>query len=124
MSRTFIVYWCSEGLEAVIDITESMEKANTFEKEKIFEILKDPDHDPRNVELARINNMVHHMMLRGQFNTQRHYELYALHTTDEIDRADLEDMFNDNPQDTVNLIRERGTHIWGSGICKNVPQIV
>jgi len=112
MSKTFIVYWCSEGLESVTDITKLIELANLHEKEKIFNILKEPEGNHTNEYVREINRMIHMMMLRGRFNSQRSYELYCLHTNDDISKTDLERYFDDNPQETVNLIRERGTKLY------------
>jgi hypothetical protein len=112
MSKTFIIFWCSEGLESVTDISELLELANQREKEKIFDILKDPEGNHPNEHVREINRIVHMMMLRGKFNTQRNYELYCIHTTDDISTDDFVRYFDDNPQETVNLIRERGTKLY------------
>ena len=124
MSKSYIIYWCNEGLESITDITELMELANQREKEKIFDILKDPEGEHPNDHVRQINRMVHMMMLRGKMNTQRNYELYCLHTTDDISINDLERYFDDNPQETVNLIRERGVQLYSDKADKNRVVIV
>ena len=124
MSKSYIIYWCNEGLEAVVDITDTLANANFREKEKIFDILKDPEGIHPNDPLREINRMVNTMIMRGMANTQRHYEIYCLHTTDDISQADLEEMFDDTPQTTVDLIRNRGTKLYSDRAEKNMVVIV
>ena len=124
MSKSYIIYWCNEGLEAVVDITEQLANANVREKEKIFDIIKNPEIEPSNVHMREINRMVNTMIMRGMANVQRHYEIYSLHTTDDISKEDLEELFDESPQSTVDLIRERGTKIYSDRAEKNRVVIV
>jgi hypothetical protein len=124
VGNTFLVYWCDEGLESIIDITEDLAQANLREREMIFDILKDPDGAKINEPQKRISRLINGMSLRAQFNTQRNYELYCLHTTEEITKEQLESYFDNDPQSTVNLIRERGTHMFGQGAGKRKQVIL
>ena len=124
MSKSYIIYWCNEGLEAVVDITEQLANANVREKEKIFDIIKNPEIEHPNDYMREINRMVNTMIMRGMANTQRHYEIYSLHTTDEISKADLEKLFEESPQTTADLIRTRGTKIYCDRAEKNLVVIV
>jgi hypothetical protein len=116
--RTYLVYWCSEGLESIIDITEDLARANDFEREKIFEMIKDPDTLPKNQARKNITNLIEYMSMRGRANAHRDYELYCLHTVEEITKECLEGFFDTNPQSTVDLIRQTGTHMFGQGAGK------
>jgi hypothetical protein len=124
IGNTFLVYWCDEGLEGIVDITADLAKANKFQREMIFDIIKDPDCPKISQEQKRISQMINSMTMRAYANTQRNYELYCLHTTSDITKEQLESYFDNEPQNTANLIRERGTHMFGSGAGKRKQVIL
>jgi hypothetical protein len=111
-TNIFLLSWDCYGLEACVDITDHVNRGNAFEKEKIFDLIKDPNSQPHNRAVAELNKMYSHMALRAQFNPQRNYEIYVIHTNEDITKADLVDMFETNPQGTADLIRERGTKLY------------
>jgi hypothetical protein len=107
----FILMWDCYGLEACVDITEKLERGNDFEREKIFEILKNPETEPHNEAVAEINRMVHMMQLRARFNPQRNYEIYMLSTTDSISKEDVTEWFEESPQQAAERTRELGVQL-------------
>ena len=107
----FILMWDCYGLESCTDITEKLERGNDFEREKIFEILKNPEIEPHNEAVAEINRMVHMMQLRARFNPQRNYEIYMLSTTDSISKEDVIEWFEENPQQAAERTRELGVQL-------------
>ena len=108
----FILAWDCYGLEACVDVTEHIERGNNFEKEKIFDLIKDPDAQPHNKHVAEVNRIYFQLSMRARFNPQRNYEIYSVHTTADITAKDLKRMFEDDPQGTAELIRERGTKLY------------
>ncbi len=110
----FILSWDCYGLEACIDITDQVIRGNQFEKEKIFELIKDPDAEPHNQAVAEINKTYGYLLMRAQVNPQRNYEIYSVHTTADITAGDLKQMFEDNPQRMAELIRDRGTQLYSN----------
>jgi hypothetical protein len=94
MNHNFLVMWCNEGLECVIDITED-------EQQRAWAALKGK---PPVSQLPNIN----HMILRARYNTQRHYEIYTVEATEGITADDIRDMFENSPQTAADTIRERG----------------
>jgi hypothetical protein len=52
------------------------------------------------------------LLLRARFNPQRHYEIYAIDCAEEMDEAFWREQWEDNPQATAELIRERGHKIY------------
>jgi len=122
-ANTYLVYWDMTGLEAVVDITEHLARGNAFEREKIWDILKDPENVPRNEWALEINQILHHMILRARANTQRHYEIYSVQTNEGITKNDLEDMFNENPQYAADLIRERGIKFYSDRVNRRTQVI-
>jgi len=114
-TNAYLVYWCNEGLESVVPITEYEQ----IDVENTFRILKDED---------KIRNpmygIIQMMIMRGRFNPQRHYELYAVDCLEDIDKEDLETMFESDPQSAVDLIRERGLKIYSDRAQEHRVKIV
>lgn len=124
VTNTFIISWDMTGLEAVVDVTQDLIDGNNWEKESLFERIKDPEGDHRNKYAAKVSTIVQMMQLRARANTQRHYEIYYIHTSSSIDKASLERLFNDNPQGAAELIRDRGTKLYSDRISKKTQVIV
>ena len=110
----FILFWDCYGLESCIDITEDVERGNDFEKESLFERIKNPDKVPQNEPVTKLNRMVHMLQLRAQFNPQRNYELYMINTTKGITDKDIFQWFSDDPQAAVDRCREIGTKLYSN----------
>jgi len=116
--NTYIISWDQTGLEAVVDITENIARGNAFEREQIWDLLKDPSRTPRNEWVHEVNHMVGMMMMRARANPQRHYEIYSINTDDSITKEDLTQMFEDTPQTAADLIRERGNQLYSDRASK------
>ncbi len=114
-TNAYLVYWCSEGLESVVPITEY----EHIDAENTFRILNDQD-PVRNP----INGIIQMMMIRGQVNNQRHYELYAIDCDEGITKEDFEHWFESNPQAAADLVRSKGVKIYGNRAVKNRVKIV
>ena len=114
-TNAYLVYWCSEGLESVVPISEY----EHIDAENTFRILsnQDPIRNP-------MYSIIQMMILRGKFNTQRHYELYAIDCDQTIDKQDIEQMFDDDPQAAADLIRSRGVKVFSDRAVKNRVKIV
>lgn len=109
-TNAYLVYWCEEGLESVVPITEY----EPIDAENTFRILNDqePVRNP-------LNNIIQHMILRAQVNSQRHYELYAIDCDNNISKADIEQMFETDPQAAADLFRSRGHKMFCNRAIKN-----
>jgi len=107
----FILSWDCYGLEACVDITDDVERGNDFERESLFERIKDPETEPHNEYVAKLNKMVHMMQLRARFNPQRNYEIYMIDATDGVSKEDIEQWFEDSPQAAADRCREIGTQL-------------
>lgn len=112
MNRKFIVSWDSTGLEACVDITDKLSRSENFEKEKIFDLLKNPNVKPVNETQRDLNNLIHGMMLRAKFNPQRNYEIYILTATEGIEREDIVGWFEASPQAAADRTREIGQKLY------------
>jgi hypothetical protein len=112
----FIVSWDNTGIEACIDVTEDRDRSETFEQNKLFDIIRNPDSVSRNEHLRKVNQMVSMMMMRARYNPQRHYEIYTVTTDRGITQQDLRDLFETSPQTAADMIRERGTKLYSDRV--------
>ena len=101
MSETYILSWDQTGLEACINVTE-------IEKEEMWNTLKSVESN----RTSKVGSILQSLTLRARFNTQRHYEIYAIDIANGITKEDLESMFNDDPQGSADLIRSRGRQLY------------
>jgi hypothetical protein len=113
-TNAYLVYWCEEGLESVIPITEyeHWDRDNTFRVLNNQETVRNP-----------LNQMIQNMMLRARVNSQRHYELYAIDCDNSIDKTDIEQMFETDPQSAADLFRSRGHRLYSDRAEKNRVKI-
>jgi hypothetical protein len=109
-TNAYLVYWCEEGLESVTPITQYEQ----WDAENTFRILnnEEPIRNP-------LNTMIQNMILRARFNEQRHYELYAIDCDHSIQKTDIEQMFEDDPQTAADLFRSRGHRLYSNRAEKN-----
>lgn len=96
--RKFLLVWCNEGLENCVDITE-------YERKCLLA-------DIAGTERPVFNNgyILQAMRLRAMANTQREYEIYII-SVEDITKEEIIEIFNEDPQPFVDLIRERGVKI-------------
>jgi hypothetical protein len=113
-TNAYLVYWCEEGLESVVPITEyeHWDRDNTFRVLNNQETVRNP-----------LNQMIQNMMLRARVNSQRHYELYAVDCDNSIDKTDIEQMFETDPQSAADLFRSRGHRLYSDRAEKNRVKI-
>lgn len=91
--KDFVVMWCNEGLECVIDVTADKYNA-------LITRLKGEEFIPQ--------HNLFHMRLRAQYNPQRHYEIYFVGVDNEIETQNITEMFEADPQAAADTIRQRG----------------
>jgi hypothetical protein len=107
----FLLSWDCYGLEACVDITEDVGRGNDFEKESLFQRIANPEEEPHNEHVMKLNKMIHMMQLRARFNPQRNYEIYMLNAKKGVSKADIEQWFQDSPQAAVDRVREIGIRL-------------
>lgn len=107
----FLLSWDCYGLEACVDITEDVERGNDFEKESLFERIKNPNEEPHNEYVSKLNKMIHMMQLRARFNPQRNYEIYMINATEGVSKEDIVQWFEGSPQAAADRCREIGTQL-------------
>lgn len=121
----FLLSWDMTGLESVVDLSTLEKLREEDEKKRIIKILGDPDAvDPGDHVGQILNQTIQRILLRARVNTHRHYEVYTIQTTAGITEEDLWTMFNDNPQNAADLIRERGSMLWSDRLKTNEVVII
>jgi hypothetical protein len=102
-TNAFIFSWDCNGVEAIIPITqyEDMDKRN------LINILAE-----RKKEANPLNNIISNLTMRARFNLQRHYEIYAIDCSKELDEQFWRDKWQSEPQFCADLIREKGLKIY------------
>jgi hypothetical protein len=98
-NHRFVIYWCSEGLEYVGDVTLDGHDA-------VMARLSDQKYQ------SRIPNVMH-LELRARYNPQRHYECWVVDAVEGITAEDIREMFDNDPQAAADQIRSRGTRVFG-----------
>lgn len=99
MSNIFLLSWDCQGIEACLNVTD-------YEKEVVWANLSGEDPP------AQLGSMVRHLMLRARANPQRHYEIYTMAVEEGITEDDVFEMFQNDPQGSADLVRERGNQIY------------
>ena len=92
--------WDMYGLEQV----KAISKYENCEHENLIRVLKDEKPFPNPV-----NEMLFMWVNRARFNVDRHYEVWAVDCGDPtLTEDDWYEMFENNPQVCVDLIRSKG----------------
>ena len=107
--KTLIVTWDMTGLESVID-------ANELDSEDTFNRLQE-------IKSNRLGHTLFMLTTRARMNTQRHYEIYSINVDYDITPNDIKTMFEENPQGSAELIRERGFRIYSDRLNEKVQVI-
>lgn len=102
-SNTFIFSWDCQGIESIVPISQY----EHIEQENLLRLIGGQD-TVRNP----LNNIVQGLLLRARFNTQRHYEIYSVACDTSLDEKFWREQWSNYPQETADLIRERGHKLY------------
>lgn len=102
-TNAYIFSWDMYGVEAIVPISQY----EHWDKENLIRLLKD-QRRTRNP----LDTIVRNLVLRAQFNTHRHYEIYAVDCEAGLDEEFWRKQWEEDPQFTADLIRERGHKIY------------
>lgn len=102
-TNAFIFSWDCEGIEAIIPIT----KFEKWDQENLMRMLKN-----ENTQRNPLNTIIQTLTLRAIYNPQRHYEIYAVDCSEDMDEVFWREQWLESPQATADLIRNRGHKIY------------
>ena len=102
-TNAFIFSWDQLGIEAIIPISQY----EHYDQENLLRMIasKDTVRNP-------LTGIVQSLVLRARYNPQRHYEIYAVDCTEEMDEIFWREQWEEYPQATAELIRERGHKLY------------
>lgn len=101
--NAFIFSWDHLGIESIVPIT----KYENWDKDNLIRILSE-----KATETNPLNAIMQSLLLRARFNSQRHYEIYAIDCDPSLDEEFWHKQWAEHPQFTADLIRERGHKIY------------
>jgi hypothetical protein len=101
--NAFIFSWDITGIESIIPITQ-YEK---IEKQNLLNMISG-----KPLEKNNLDTLIRNLVLRATYNSQRHYEIYAIDCSEDLDKEFWQQQWQDHPQETADLIRKRGHKIY------------
>ena len=116
MSHTYVLSWDCQGLEACVNISN-------IDKDEMWTALKSTEDNLFKGRGNTVGSIVNMLTLRARYNSQRHYEIYIVDTEDNISADDLKTMFEDDPQGSAELIRNRGRKLYSDRYEENKIKI-
>ena len=108
-TNAFIFSWDHLGIEAIVPITQY----EHHDKQNLIRILSE-----KPTERNPLDSIVRNMLLRARVNPQRCYEIYAVDCVKEMDEVFWREQWKDYPQETADLIRERGHKLYSDRATK------
>lgn len=102
-TNAYIFAWDNQGIESIIPITQY----EHWDKQNLIRLLKEekPVTNPLNV-------IIRNLLMRARVNSHRHYEIYAIDCDPSLDEDFWKQQWNEFPQSTADLIRERGHKLF------------
>ncbi len=101
--RYYIVSWDNLGVEFFEEITEH--HPENWAKDHLFDSIK---QNKRVKKPMKFNLQA--LILRAQFNTHRHYEIYVFTSEDDVGPQDIQHWFTVTPQDFAEWVRENNSY--------------
>ena len=101
--NAFIFSWDQEGVEAIVPITQY----EHHDKQNLMRILREQP-----TERNPLNGIIQMLLMRARFNPQRCYEIYAVDCSEDMDEKFWREQWQEYPQETADLIRERGHRLF------------
>ncbi len=102
-TNAFIFSWDQLGIESIVPITQ-------YEKWDQQNLIKMLSEKP--TERNPLDTIVQNLIMRARYNPQRHYEIYAVDCDASLDEEFWRKQWEENPQFTAELIRERGHKLY------------
>lgn len=100
MADQYLVMWCNEGLEGLVNITG-------LEANDLVTMIKTGQR-----VTSKVSHYVTMMSMRARTNPHRHYEIYGLTVAEGITEEDISGMFDNDPQSAADTIRRIGARVY------------
>jgi hypothetical protein len=113
----FLAMWDMNGLEVIYDLEPAFDRIEKWEKDNLFAMLKEEEHDPRPRPIP-----LNQMILRARMNSQRSYEIYEFNSALDIDG--VKELFKTDPQIVVDWIRKNGYKTYSDYNANQTNQVI
>jgi hypothetical protein len=104
-TNAFIFAWDEFGIESIVPISQY----EHWDKQQLMNMLKEQQRK-RNP----LDSIVRNLILRAQVNAHRHYEIYAIDCSEDMDEKFWRKAWAEDPQAMADLIRERGHKLFSA----------
>lgn len=101
--RYYIVSWDNLGVEFFEEITEH--HPDNWAKNHLFDSIKESKKISKPMGFS-----LQSLILRAQFNSHRHYEIYVFTADDDMSTADIQQWFTDSPQLFADWVRKNHSY--------------
>lgn len=101
--RYWIVSWDNLGVEFFEEITEH--HPDNWAKDHLFDSIKQSKRVEKPVGFS-----LQSLILRAQFNTHRHYEIYVFTSDDDMEYKDIKKWFTDDAQSFADWVRKNHSY--------------
>lgn len=102
-ANAFIFAWNMNGIESVVPITQYED----WDKVNLLNMIAG-----KKVSTNPLDTIVRNILLRARVNSQRHYEVYAVECSIDLDEKFWWAQWDQDPQSTAELVRERGHKLF------------
>lgn len=102
-TNAYIFSWDNLGIESIVPITQY----EHHDKQNLIRMLSE-----KKTETNPLNKILGMLLMRARVNTQRHYEIYAIDCDSSMDEEFWREKWEKYPQETAELIRERGHKLY------------
>lgn len=104
-TNAFIFSWDMHGIESIVPISQY----EFHDQQNLIRMLSDKD-TVRNP----MYSIMQRLLLRAQINSHRYYEIYAIDCDESLDEDFWKSQWADYPQETAELIRDRGQMMFSN----------
>lgn len=102
-TNAFLFAWDQLGIESIVPISqyERIDIDNTMRMLADKPTVRNP-----------LDHILRAILLRARFNSHRHYEVYSIDCSEEMDEKFWREQWDEYPQETADLIRSRGYKLF------------
>jgi hypothetical protein len=104
-TNAFLFVWDELGIESIVPITqyEKIDKLNLINILKESPVVNNP-----------LDLIIRSALLRARLNPQRHYEIYAVDCSEDLNEEFWKEQWKDAPQFCAELVRAKGEKIYSN----------
>ena len=106
-TNAFIFSWDNTGIESIVPITQYED----WDKVQLMEVIRGNKRKDN-----PLDQMIGMMKIRARYNSQRHYEIYAIDCDPELDEVFWAERWEEDPQWCADIVRKKGYEIYSDRV--------